>query len=179
MNWTTGAVAAAMLCGLSGCATIPPKVTGPAATLEFNKGYADYNGVGAGRAGIHFYMAVNDPDCPEMRATSLTWTTPAMVPQRIDAGRRLWIRATTQLLNGTGGGMMTRTCVQAFGFTPVADHTYAITQVAEARGCKLDIVDKATGAPPPDLLRTAAEVPVCKAYLRHQPQGAEAGAIDT
>lgn len=179
MSWKRWAVAATVLCGLGGCATMPPKVTGPAATLEFNKGYTAYNGAGAGRASIHFYMAVNDPRCPEMRATSLTWTTPAMVPQQIDAGRRLWIKATTQLLNGVAGGMQTRTCVQAFGFTPLAGHSYGITQLAQPQGCKLDVIDKATGAPPPDLVRTEAEVPACKAYLRHEPEGARKGAVDT
>ncbi|HYE44759.1 MAG TPA: hypothetical protein VEA44_03195 [Caulobacter sp.] len=158
-------MAAALLCVLAGCATMPSKVTGPAASLEFNKGYAAYNGVGAGRAGIHFYQAVNDPRCPEMRATALTWTTPAMVAQPIDANRRLWIQAKTELLNSTGGGMLSRTCTQAFGFTPLAGHSYAVTQHAEASGCRLDIVDKATGAPPPDLLRTEASVPACQAYL--------------
>lgn len=175
MRLMTAAIAMAMLVGLGGFAAAPE----PTAKLEFNKGYADYNGVGAGRAGSHRYWAINAPDCRRKIPVSMTWTTAAMIRKPVAADRRLWLVANTRLLNSVAGGMMSRTCEQAAGFVPLAGHDYAITQRAKAEGCDLEIIDKATGAPPPDLLRTETEVAACKAYLRHEPEGAEKGVIDT
>lgn len=175
MRLITGTMAVVMLVGL-GAFAAPP---GPAATLEFNKGYTAYNGAGAGRASSHRYWAISKPDCRRKIPVSMTWTTAAMISKPVAAERRVWLVANTRLLNSVPGGMMSRTCEQAAGFTPLAGHTYAVTQKAKAAGCDLEIIDKATGEPPPDIVETETEEAACKAYLRHEPEGAEKGKIDT
>lgn len=157
--------ALAALVFVASCATAPkPKIQGAFATLEFNKGYTAYQGVGAGRASVQFYKYMDDPACPKVTPTSMTWTTPAMVSHASAAGRPILIEATSQLINSAGTAMRTRTCVQAVGFVPEAGHTYSITQRAEASGCTMEVVDKTTGQAPPTLRRMPAEN-ACQMYL--------------
>lgn len=175
MRLIKGTMAVAILVGL-GAFAAPPE---PAATLEFNKGYTAYNGAGAGRASSHRYWAISKPDCRRKIPVSMTWTTAAMISKPVVAERRVWLVANTRLLNSVSGGIMSRTCEQAAGFTPLTGHTYSITQIARESGCDLEVLDKATGAPPPDLVATETEEAACKAWLRHEPEGQAKGAVET
>ena len=58
-----------------------------------------------------------------------------------------------------------RSCRQAAGFVPIAGHRYDIVQRTDYAGCRLEIIDSATGAPPPTLQPLDAKT-ACADYLR-------------
>jgi hypothetical protein len=166
------ALAAAVL---SGCASTPkPVITGQTAQLEFSKGYiGTARGSAYGRSSVQFYSYYDDPACKEVKPMALNWTTSDTRSQASASGRRIALVSSITTFqtesvywNGTAAvaNMSTSGCENAAGFTPLAGRTYTVTQRIIPSGCRLEVIDKSTGAPPPDL-EDLPPATACKGYL--------------
>jgi hypothetical protein len=65
-------------------------------------------------------------------------------------GSPIYVRAMTLAFVQKAYGKEWLSCVRVIRFTPVAGHTYRISQTGDADSCSLAFADAATGTPPDD-----------------------------
>lgn len=109
------------------------------------------------------------PDCPKDKGNTLHWLSKSELQFQVAADRRLVLDTTTRFFNTSGGAnsvvITNRPCEDIAAFIPQQGRVYAVRHVASLSGCHLTIVDKATGAPPPDLRMLPDGDAACRAYL--------------
>lgn len=151
------AFAAALLLPVSACVVVgmtnyAVPIGAPSATLTFEMAPAEATTVS------QQIVFVNDEISMEMPAIYAIHNgviqgerAGNQLPNRanvVEAGRKQFILATTIF----PGYPSHEYCRSQVSFTPVADHAYAMRHITDGNRCALLILDRRTGAEPPDLL---------------------------
>jgi hypothetical protein len=147
MKLTFKCAAAAVPLLLFGCAIAPefaePPVSAASATVSFVKGFSGSSVLEAPSQG---YL-IGNGQCDLRLGAAFTAFSPAPRPTRVLAVQRLFVEANAQFILGR----ISRTCHNAGSFVPEAGHAYHVTQVLGEAGCRLQVLDDATGAGPPSI----------------------------
>lgn len=161
------ALAAAGL--LSGCGVGYYKSNAGAGTAQLN---LVRGAMHLGGRSLQVYSAYRDAQCTDTSGTGrlaamLTYTT-LRKAATVDAGQRLYLaaglhgygvtssppRGPGTFYDGPGMYLVQGTCLNLLSFVPQPQHDYEIVQEEiGARACELRVVDRGTGAPPPDLAK--------------------------
>jgi hypothetical protein len=125
-----------------------------------------------GGRSLQVYSAYRDAHCTDSSgsgrlAAMLTYTAPHKTAT-VDAGQRLYLaaglhdygvtnsppRGPGTFYDGPGLYLVQGTCLNLVSFIPQSQHEYQVVQEEiGARACELRVVDRSTGAPPPDLAK--------------------------
>ncbi|MGJ7901434.1 hypothetical protein [Lysobacter sp. 1R34A] len=123
-----------------------------------------------GGRSLQVYSAYRDAHCTDSSgsgrlAAMLTYTAPRKAAT-VDAGQRLYLaaglhdygvtdsppRGPGAFYDGPGMYLVQGTCLNLISFIPQPRHEYDVVQERVGAGsCELRVVDRDTGAPPPDL----------------------------
>lgn len=159
IRWCLVRVGAAVVAVLtsSSCAGFPAyesvPMGQPSAEMKFLKSFSDPGfGGGAGNS----YSLSADENCSTVRdAGRFAWPSGDENVLRVVPGAPTIVWAKTDYWLPEGQQLVLYTCGTAVRFTPERDHAYDVRQPTKPRipGCQVEVVDRATGAPPPDVTR--------------------------
>jgi hypothetical protein len=152
----------AVLAGASWATAATADTARPSVTFEFHRGYAPDSGNILGEGTSQEYTVVNEDGLSANTAANFNhFGHSELRARQYPAGRRFTVSATTTYTHvdldifHSDDGIISddpRRCDALARFTPMAGHTYAITQVVRRLGdCDLQVLDTATGAPPDDI----------------------------
>lgn len=121
--------------------------------LEFHRGYENRGTIFEGAPRQQYAVVDANGLSATIAATFTSFSRDAFRTRRYQAGRRLSINAVTTYAHiDIGGSGETRRCDALARFTPLAGHTYNVTQVELSLGnCDLQVFDTATGRSPDGL----------------------------
>jgi hypothetical protein len=137
----------------------------PTATFHFTKGYERAELLGG--SSQMFVLQPVIGVCRKLKyITGINWSDKKHKSRPVPAGASINLFAQTKI-NSAGGGWMgaqSNLCAASVTFTPQPGANYSVIQRAiRPVSCNIEIVDRATGAPPPDLVVNT--VKVCGGYM--------------
>lgn len=148
--------------GMADAKKLDPAVS---ATFIVSKGYGKAKLLGGSQQ-----MFVHQPvlgSCKKLKwITGVNWSDPAEKSVLVAAGAPINLYAQSKI-NSDGGWMTTLSnkCASSVTFTPRIGASYSVVQPAHPPApCDLQIIDRATGAPPPDLV-VNPNPPLCGGYM--------------
>ena len=118
------------------------------AQVTILKGYKGGGGLGA--ANLQRHWMTSDKSCAKWhKIATFNSFTGSNTIKKIPAGNVSSFQA--EIVNYTYGSRAI--CTNYYSFTPLKGHEYVITQETIVYDtCKVNVVDSATGSPPPDLI---------------------------
>lgn len=153
---------------IAGLALTAGAADAPTATLVLTKG----NTIGLGYASTQTFVLAEPTRCQNRRQlAALLWTTANSKSRPVAAESQVVVLAWTtyffSAMAPSGREQVTsdnKTCSNAARFTPLTGHTYEVVHRAPftAASCSMTVVDRETGAAPPDL--KLAEYASCAAF---------------